>query len=1598
MALDPQSYPVPQPKVKSTVQPRKAKEQAFYTASLSSPEQMEATFDQVYGDLVNEGYSASHENALQQFKEEQDVDNKFIVASMIEDPTIDKATKAKALDLYSTGGFVSQDLKYKYAMNLASVDNSETLAEQEAQTEMANDLAITLPNIEVEGNAEDDSNIFEETAGNVLSLLSLIPETVSGTVDFGLKVGSVYSQYKEKGEVDWQEVYQSSQDVEEGVLKTTLELNDETVLRLARFAGLDDEMEDSSVAGAFGYLGEKIEWLAQAWADKGWLGVDSKEEAMFAIEALGFIIPAGLVTKSAIKKIRHKPGSPADVTNKSNPKVGGDLNKEALVDKDNKLADSLDTTKENIIAEQILPDDIDSPTRKDVVPDINDRVELAVKELDTYDKIVLDTMFDDNLVKRQNRLNDLERRVSIRNETSLYYNQANSKINFTGDTLDGTMVFTQGPNYAFTSKGSILNQGNKLQELAKEMKRTEIQEGVDAGLGTPLEVARQFKENVVRVRDLRSGQTMTMTEFGKTNFIKGKYQLELDFRKEYDMLSNEMLGQTFKDRTLSFLGSDKLGTFLNRSVLGEHLFGTGFTAKWFEMSRNDLANRASLATNKLTSNFTRIVTANKKIRKDIADVIRAQTEAKTDIIPMAKLRQDFSHLSTKQIDALDEAQHAWRKTQDALYEITNNGEKQRLMSGGFRKGLYVDGDYKGAVKELSVKEIADLDADTGLKVYDPDLDDYVSYVPGSKVVQMEGRMKGNVRKNGEVSDYVLVNKNTIQKLPHRVMDKLPGHSFKEYKSNFFIDVVPKKVIENGKVLSAQQILARNVETKGTASTKFEADALIKEMSDPNSKHYIGDEYEVLQRPRSSDIDNIEDHAFEYRVAEDNYRNSHTRTENMRVLDGDDVVKDPLTALYESSRRITRTATASQFDRTYKKAFMRDFSEVLDTDNNGIPQFPTSIEQINAIGKKGDPKKLDKLVGDARRLWHRQTSFQRGGSVNKLDRNIQLGLHHVADILEKIIPVPGLENTGKFASKATRAVGNLGAVGITNKAKRLASLAYITYQMPLRHWVIQPMMFFEQSIIFPKTFKSTMLKAPVATNLLLSKGGSQLLKEGDMSALSKMLPEKLRKEMIEEVEVMRNEGILESIDLNLAVSETVKGYSTRLEAPEGYIPKLGEKLTTLYQGTTNTMNKMGFARGELANRVGLWMQNKARWMDDPKNAGKNWKDPINTKEISFEAWKQSGAMTASGALAFQKMPLLSFITQFQSIQMKGLMNILQKEATNLTAKDRAKLVANRILMHGVEFGVPLALGNTILEYFQSSDDPEMNEVGEMVARGYLDRFANFFLSMAAGEKTDLTLSQSASLGATNAIADTIGSLWDGARFLSGDTDARPPSIPSLKVATTAFEKLSNVGSMFKFNPVNLDTLQDSLTELATVTSAGNNINKAMLFLAADDVLTKSGRSKGFGIGVPEAIFYSMGFKSRYEADQWRQTELMRDINDRIKDQIEDFDNDILVNMKKDTKNTENFFRIFNLQHSILQQAGVYSTSEMDKIMSGVISKQEARMKSNDTENLMNWAMEQNVESGEIQKFITKFGRHPDPVVQEFVKMFKNIPQKQLFEEE
>ena len=186
------------------------------------------------------------------------------------------------------------------------------------------------------------------------------------------------------------------------------------------------------------------EWVAEKIAEKQMFGIKTKEEALYAVEAIGFIIPAGLYAKSALKKMgKTKPDSPADVTDKANPKTGAVVAKDALIEKDGKLADATGTKKETIIAEKVLPDadSPDYPVRNDIIADINDKLTDATKDFTPRQTQMLETMFDDNLVKKEFRVDDLSRRVNVAKDTNLYYNQATSKMNIKFSLLPSVLKY-----------------------------------------------------------------------------------------------------------------------------------------------------------------------------------------------------------------------------------------------------------------------------------------------------------------------------------------------------------------------------------------------------------------------------------------------------------------------------------------------------------------------------------------------------------------------------------------------------------------------------------------------------------------------------------------------------------------------------------------------------------------------------------------------------------------------------------------------------------------------------------------------------------------------------------------------------------------------------------------------------------------------------------------------------------------------------------------------------------------------------------------------------------------------------------------------------
>jgi hypothetical protein len=1672
--LSAEEAPIDQAPIANKVPHKKAVEQSFLVAQDADLDKLEPTYDTVYEGLVTEGFSATQDAAIARLELDDDEENKNTISALISDPNIDKVTKTKALHSYVSGGFVKRSLKDKYIANAATLDNSGSLPDMEAQDAVADTvLENTKPeNLWQTLSAGDKighvaKKILAEPAAVANMLLHEAPAFVVDVVE-----GFSYYARSKKGAGESEALNLTPEQIEENKQRRIAFKAD--FIEAANKDGYP--MTDATFTQALEYIMEKNrgsfskedKTYSRKFAEGGEMSFDellgiSKEDmnetyfmagmehftnfthyianivnpndprlVSLPLELLLFAkapkavkgtyrLGKTVVTKALTKKpsvmnaeLTHPTGSILDITIKANPKLAGDMAVAAIFDPKPKFTESLGSTKEAIITEHVLPKEPLQPGESfsgkgHIIPDINPKIKQKTKELTKSEQVQQDLLFDDNLVKREERIADRDRRIAMSNETSLYYNQANSRLNMTGDMLDGTMVFTKGPNYAFTNKAQIKEHGAKLEKVAEEMKAAEIQAGVDAGLGTVAEVTKQFKKNDVMVRNLETGIAMTLKDFNKATKdrkgkvkninLKGKYQLEIDFKKKYDTLANDMLGQTFKDTEISLFGSSRLGKALNNSALGEWFIGTGFTAKWFEKARADLNTRAGYAQTRIMENFREKVGQNKRLKKEIGVMVELQSSMKTDILSAQVLAEKFGHLSRQDRVALNEAQHAWRDSQNMLYEILNNGQKQKYNADGFETGLYIDGQWKGAAKEISLKKSLELGKKKDLKVYDPVTDSYVAHKPGDRLAIMHGEMKGNVRKNNETSDYIKIGKNRIERFPDRVVEKLPGHSFKEYSSNFFIDVVPTSLTHNGKLLTlkehARELQAHHMETRGTATTRYEANLLIKEMMDPKSPHFIGEGFKVIETPRTAKLDTITDKMHEYKTLEDAYQNSHTRVEDMRTLEGDTVVMDPMKALDESTSRITRTAAAGLFDKTYKKAFMRDFAEVVDTARG---EFPTDISQITATGKVGDPVRLGKLAKEAKRLYSRQEAFKKGSVMEVPDMFVQKAAHWLADVAEMGFlykatkDIPLVHATGKMASKGLRHAGNLGLSGISKSSMRVGSLAFVTFALPVKHLIQQPMMFIEQSLIHPKSFGRTFKKIGSATSLIL--GGK--LTEG-AKGTQKLMGKELYGELIAEVKVMKQEGILEGIDHNTAAIETAKGHIGNLNDGRG-LYNIGNKIRDKFGGVANIFNKYGFARGELLNRVGLWMQTKARWVEQPQNKGKDWRDPINAKEISFEAWKQSGAMNTAGSIKSQRIPLVNFVTQFQAIIIKQGMNVFQNTATNLSAGQRTSLAATRLVIHGTPYGLYGGVGWVIMDYMNEHEDKKIRDTAKIMQRGLLDRGVTALANGITGQDKEYTISDMASLGGANPVIELAKKASAAWRFANGERDADFGGGPSGKAIGNIVERTFNVAEMFKFDSELISKLPTMGMELLQMTSFGTKAEKAVTILRYNDLQTKSGRSLGVTdpdnpAGFLEAALRWADIKTVAEANYYRTEDKKRSLDERRAGEILRISNSmslavkhldaekITSDMTGNSDRFDRFLKDYQVHISTLEASGDYSSHDVTAIMNGVWDAQMKVYKSGAKNSMVSWMLSHDPHSAEVKGIAEYWKNHPDKAIRD-----------------
>lgn len=130
--------PIPLPK--EVWSEEDASNEAFYTAATLDSPDVEKTYTKVNQDLLSKGFSNLQKLAIDKYKDEQDNQNQIIVDSLIEDPSVSMQDKKNALELYATGGYISNDLKKRYQTNLLSPVNMASVDETETQVAALEDL------------------------------------------------------------------------------------------------------------------------------------------------------------------------------------------------------------------------------------------------------------------------------------------------------------------------------------------------------------------------------------------------------------------------------------------------------------------------------------------------------------------------------------------------------------------------------------------------------------------------------------------------------------------------------------------------------------------------------------------------------------------------------------------------------------------------------------------------------------------------------------------------------------------------------------------------------------------------------------------------------------------------------------------------------------------------------------------------------------------------------------------------------------------------------------------------------------------------------------------------------------------------------------------------------------------------------------------------------------------------------------------------------------------------------------------------------------------------------------------------------------------
>jgi len=1114
------------------------------------------------------------------------------------------------------------------------------------------------------------------------------------------------------------------------------------------------------------------------------------------------------------------------------------------------------------------------------------------------ERAAYDFVINEHLVDQNSRKVWLEENMNVVNDslldTKIDFAPSKSKLLVDETGINMQAVFDDG-GFNYRSYADAVEAANLLKEKVRNLAEDPGEIFVEA---------LDHRGDVIGV--LETGKLAdfvadpTNPAVGSTNF-RVKWQRKGTHFDEVRQASEGFGQKPYRD--VSFFGMKKAEAALSRFFTGlfenplwNSIAAFGRSGKQLEQ----ISTMSHMRAERLVKSQLEILGKNLKL---------TNKEFRHDLKKLYDEMQDRSDLFTLDeiftvLDRNVEASHA-RDLQSALfltrqierfnYNLLNNYEINRYVKQGFNNFLDLR-DVDGNLSRRMVQQEFQFpfDKDTGAlkpvnKVWDTQRGEAIDFVPhkanDSKVAikqfiyendkptkQIIKLAEDFVDSSGRRYEYATVPTGIKFKgTPDWIVPTRTGHLPKLSEGTFFIKVVPKFVERNGIRMPGNESYSKTIamfKTETEAKRWLEANE--GKLPELDASKY---DWATKKAEELAPSDNLQANILR---ASREVRSGKARSEKMY----NGIYADPLESFILSTQRLGTDAYMQPVIDQMKIAWYEHYKDKVNfierqgegpgeftaTKTNGpLDRFPTNKASFTEkAGRSADYKQA--LVE-----WERLAVMQQGHGG-------QLGAKYLSmlgNVIGEVTDAPATLYLSKLARKLER-----NPEMVIDYPKRVVTTFKITLAAIWRNLTLQPIGIFGPMLVAnPQEFMTTLRNAAASVHY-------RVMQNDTFGKYSKY-NEAIHKFGYEQNNVLKlnsKEGILSTQDhafINDYWQKSGYGVIGDHILSKGLFSASVETL-----GSTSTFsryasralqgyNKIGFELGEFMNRAGMWHAAREVWMQ--QNPGKNWRTAQAMEMITMEAHKLAGSMTKQNTYAFQRVPILSYIGQFQAFGMKASESIWNKGASPFSPKQRAALAMYNLGVFGVRGGMIYGLGELLMDYLNASGASDIADKLDELAltRLVINNVADAI--MPTYDQEGNLIQSTADIAAVYSPFGTEAggvyrSFWKtGVVIFGGDVPGYQLS-PATRTAVQAIDTYQLMSAMWQDDKTPLgEKLGKSLIQLSRLSSGGSSLWNTYMYNQLQEKISKTGQSTG----VPESNFdrYSRLFsvpndKDRELFEAWR----------------------------------------------------------------------------------------------------------------------------------